>query len=291
MASRPYVNRAPAPTAMALKAKALKARALHARGVNPTSALETEGMPLGEMLSQAGSNIIPSGRRAVEDVVSVVKDPIGTAKNLGSVVYGGAQLATDAMGLPLPETFGDHRASADAVGQYFSDRYGGIEEAKRSFAEDPVGVVLDASTVLTGGGAAAARLPGVAGRVAKVARTAGQAIDPIAVTGRVGGLRTGRGAGKAAAAVLGQTTGAGSTAVRTAASAGMAGGDLGKKFRAAMRGKMPMEEVVSRCVGVCAWQSFIARARSATDRAYRMAFGSGGDPAVLDFGKVDKASL
>ena len=71
---------------MALKARALKARALHERGVNPTSALETEGMPVGEMLSQAGSNIIPSGRRAVEDVVSVVADPIGTAKNLGSVV-------------------------------------------------------------------------------------------------------------------------------------------------------------------------------------------------------------
>ena len=148
------------------------------------------------------------------------------------------------MGLPLPETFGDHRASADAVGQYFGDRYGSIEAAKRAFAEDPVGVLLDASTVLTGGGAAAARLPGVAGRVAKVARTAGQAIDPIAVTGRVAGA-TGRGAGKAAAAVLGQTTGAGSTAVRTAASAGMAGGDLGKKFRDAMRGKMPMAEVVA----------------------------------------------
>ena len=256
------------------------------RSANPLAAFlpePSDGMPVGEMLSQAGSNIIPSGRRAVEDVVSVVADPIGTAKNLGSVIYGGAQLATDAMGLPLPKTFGDHRASADAVGQYFSDRYGGIEEAKRSFAEDPVGVVLDASTVLTGGGAAAARLPGVAGRVAKVARTAGQAIDPIAVTGRVAGA-TGRGAGKAAAAVLGQTTGAGSTAVRTAASAGMAGGDLGKKFRAAMRGQMPMEEVVADVRGAL---NNLYKRRS---DAYREGMtGVTGDPTVLDFGKVDKA--
>ena len=242
-----------------------------------------EGMPVGEMLSQAGSNIIPSGRRAVEDVVSVFADPVGTAKNLGRVAVGGAQRLKEAVGLPVFNTFGDQRATADAVGQYFADRYGGIEEAKRSFAEDPVGVVLDASTVLTGGGTAAARLPGVAGRVARVARTAGQAIDPMAVTGRVVGA-TGRGAGKAATGVLGMTTGAGPTAVRTAASAGVAGGDLGKKFRAAMRGQMPMEEVVAdarRALGN------LYQRRSASYRE-GMA-GVTGDPAVLDFGKVDKA--
>ena len=41
------------------------------------------------------------------------------------------------------------------------------------------------------------------------------------------------------------TTGTGPKAIRTAATSGMHGGDLGANFRAAMRGDMPMEEVVS----------------------------------------------
>ena len=45
--------------------------------------------------------------------------------------------------------------------------------------QDPVGMLSDAAMLLTGGGAAVAKAPGLMGRAGKVAQTAGQAMEPI----------------------------------------------------------------------------------------------------------------
>ena len=48
---------------------------------------------------------------------------------------------------------------ANAVGGIYKDRYGDYESIKRTIAEDPVGAMADLSTLLTGGGAAVAKVP------------------------------------------------------------------------------------------------------------------------------------
>ena len=122
------------------------------------------------------------------------------------------------------------------------------------------------------------------GQVARVAGTVGNAVDPASVAARGVGILGKKIAAPVATGVLGMTTGTGPTAIRTASAAGMAGGDLGTKFRAAMRGQMPMEEVVNS-------------AKGAVDNLYQQrsqAYQSGmkdvaGDPTVLNFKKVDDA--
>lgn len=74
---------------------------------------------------------------------------------------------------------GGHEQMADEFGQQMKDRYGGLENVKHTLAEDPVGAAADLSMVLTGGGSAASRLPGMAGRVGEVAGRVGSAIDPL----------------------------------------------------------------------------------------------------------------
>ena len=100
--------------------------------------------------------------------------------SLGSAAMGGGQLLKDALGIPSPGLFGEHRPAARAVGQHYSDRYGGFDEIADSLRTDPVGTALDVGGVLTGGAAASARLPGTAGRLAQAIVKA----DPIAAGGR-----------------------------------------------------------------------------------------------------------
>lgn len=70
-----------------------------------------------------------------------------TGRNLGKLALGSAELL-------IP---GQQEAEAypRAVGQFYKDRYGGLENIRNTFREDPVGMAADISTVLgTGGGLA-----------------------------------------------------------------------------------------------------------------------------------------
>lgn len=73
---------------------------------------------------------------------------------------------------------------AKGAKEYFANRYGGLNEIGETLYKDPFGVAADASTVLSLGGAGAARLPGTAGRVGASLARAGAAIDPIAQVSR-----------------------------------------------------------------------------------------------------------
>lgn len=86
----------------------------------------------------------------------------------------------------------DYQPQANAVGNFYKDRYGGVENIKKSFYEDPTGVALDVATVASGVGGAL-KGAGTLANSSKLARagelvsTAGRAIDPISITGKVGG--------------------------------------------------------------------------------------------------------
>lgn len=133
------------------------------RGQKPISWSDVPGMAM--------KSFIPSAKQAGSDIVQPFLSPIETTKALGNLGLGLIQKL-------IP---GEQEAEkyADSVGQFFANRYGGIEELKKTLATDPAGFFLDASTVLTGGGGLAARVPGLTGKIGQAVSTVGHAIDPM----------------------------------------------------------------------------------------------------------------
>ena len=165
-------------------------------------------MSWGKVGMQALSNAPASAGRFVQDMISPVVHPIETAKNLYHTGAGALDMAAAATNaavdpyLPksyqvLPEkTFGERYEhalkpadqgnveAARAVGKSYVDRYGGVENIKRTLATDPVGVLGDVGGVLTLGGEGLARAPGVIGRAGEAVRAAG-AINPVTGVAKV----------------------------------------------------------------------------------------------------------
>jgi hypothetical protein len=68
---------------------------------------------------------------------------------------------------------------ADAVGQFLMDRYGSKYAILKTLVTDPVGIVVDVSTVLSAGGSLAVRAPGFVSRIGHAVATAGQLTIPL----------------------------------------------------------------------------------------------------------------
>jgi len=154
-----------------------------------------------------------------KDVVTAVANPIDTAKALGTAIKGAggkvgeAALEETNIGQSILGKMNEFRANrgiealptnedgviqaaetpevqvANAVGTYFEDRYGSLENAKESFVEDPAGVLADIASVVTGAGATV-RATGQAGKISTIADAgsaitrAGQALEPTNVIGK-----------------------------------------------------------------------------------------------------------
>lgn len=122
-----------------------------------------------EVVGGAISNTPRSAKRFIKDLVSPFLSPVQTAKAVGSLGKGVAQKF-------IPGEQEDEKI-VDALGQMLKERYGGVENLKRTLAEDPVGAVGDIATILTGGGALVKGL-GTLGKVGGVAR-AGETVSKI----------------------------------------------------------------------------------------------------------------
>ena len=242
---------------------------------NPLNAFATKDLSFGDVASGAVENFGPSAKQFGADMAQIFTSPVETAEGLGRVGLGVMQLM-------WPGEQGNEE-TARQVGKFFADRYGGWQAIKRTIATDPVGFLADASTVLTGGGAALARAPSLAGRLGRVAQQAGRAVEPTGLAVK-GVKQVGRALGPVAAGVAGMTTGVGSKAVKTAAASGVAGGDLSARFRDAMRGKTPVSDVVEDA------RTAVANLYTKRGQQYKSDMSAvSGDPAILDFADVDKA--
>lgn len=213
---------------------------------------EQGGMAWGDVAYNAAKNVIPSAGKLVGDYAQALLHPIDTAKAVadvgaGAIRAGAAQVLPESVMSTLDNLGGagenSQRAAdaATAVGRFYGDRYGSMEGFKRSIAEDPVGVAADVSVPLTLGGAAAARAPGVAGRVGAITRAAGEALDPVMLAAKGAG-----GAGRATVGALGMWTGTGDTALREGFNAARAGGRRSAAYRDNLRGNAPLDSVVEQ---------------------------------------------
>jgi hypothetical protein len=120
----------------------------------------------GSVLSRAAQNIVPSAKQFGRDIVQPILHPKETAKSM-------AQLGRGIMEKVIPGDQGwkGDEEIANAVGEFFVDRYGSMDAIKETIATDPVGIVADLGMVLSGAGAGVRG----AGKVATVAAKAGSA--------------------------------------------------------------------------------------------------------------------
>ena len=160
------------------------------------------------------SNVPGSALQFGKDMLTPILHPIQTAKSFYDLGKGLVQLA-------IPGEQGSE-AKARAVGQFFVERYGGLDKLKETFRTDPVGALSDVSLVLTAGGAALTRAPGMVGKagrvVGAVGSTAGHTVGSALThaPGMVGrasravgaiGSTVGNTVGSALGSTVGQTVG------------------------------------------------------------------------------------
>jgi hypothetical protein len=241
-----------------------------------------------DVATQAVSNIPKSAANLVSGVAQTVAHPIDTAQNVLNIANAGMQKVlpesvNEFMHKVAPET-AKNPAMGEAVADFYKDRYGSTEGFKRAIAEDPLGVASDVSTLATGGGALAAKVPGMA-KVAQVATRAGEVANPVGMV--AGAIGKGAGfAGNRAADVLGMTTGVGGEAIRQAYGAGRAGGEKAQAFAKNLRGDADIGEIVSEAQGA------LSGMRKARGEAYKQGMaGVSADKTVLSFEPIINATI
>lgn len=198
----------------------------------PKSVMEWKDVPL-----KAATNLLPSAARFVGGMAQSVFHPIDTVSGLLDATAGAAQNALPKPVVDFVNRFeinpqASQRAvkTADAIGQFYKDRYGSAEGIKNAVATDPVGVAADVSTVLAGGAGLAraaanltANAPKISNALASIAsKTSALAdatnpVNALTYAAKKGAEATGF-AGRTA---LGLTTGQGPENIRTAFESGL----------------------------------------------------------------------
>lgn len=141
---------------------------------------EPKEMAIGDVLSSAKERFVPSAKAFGESLITPFTHPKETVEALGQIGSGLYSKAEGALGYKQDEAEkAKKEAAVNQMGQLMKERYGSVEAAKRTFAEDPVGFMADLSMLFTGGGSLVARAPGAVGRVGEMAATVGRTIDPL----------------------------------------------------------------------------------------------------------------
>jgi hypothetical protein len=247
----------------------------------PSESSEAPAMPITEVGAQALQNAPQSAQKFLSDIVQPIVNPVGTADALWTLGKG-------IIGLIRPGEQPEEEAARN-VGRMFAERYGGLENIKRTLATDPVGVFADISTVFTGGGALAARVPGMAGKIQRGADVIGKVTDPVqlpaAALGTVGKIPKAIGLpASTISGAVGMLTGTGGEALKIAADAGRAGGERLKAFTSNLREKAPLNSALDTAKSAL---EEIRRARNAEYVASMKQMGRNIEP--LSFEGIDKA--
>lgn len=228
----------------------------------------------GDVATQAISNLPESFGNLVGGLYQAVTSPLQTGKAVLDVAAGGLQ---NILPERLVQAIGEDKASRDVankVGQMYVERYGGVENAKRTIANDPAGFMADVSTALTGVG-------GVVPKAGKLAA----AVDPLSLAVKGTGVAV-SGGSKLVKQGLGMSTGAGPEAIAEAYKAGRVGGQSAQEFKQNMRGEVPVSDVLDMA------KQNLSDMNAAKQAEYRSGMVNiKNDKTVLDFAGIDKALL
>lgn len=125
--------------------------------------------------------------------------------NIPSSAYNVGASTVQAIAHPIETAQGLYELGWEGLFNFYKDRYGSVDNFLNTLEKDPAGVFLEGSTILSGGGTLGARLPGMAGQIARGAQTAGRVTDPVYQAGRGAAALT-RGAKKAATTIAGASS-------------------------------------------------------------------------------------
>lgn len=239
--------------------------------------------PWTDVAIDAVKHIPESAGNFVNALAQPILHPVDTYNGLQRIAGGLVTPPEWLVGKETPEEKAARIAPANAVGKYFSDRYGSMEGFKNALSTDPVGVAADVSAPLTMGGSTLARAPGIVGKVGEIAQTAGRVTDPVNAI-----VQAPKVASKIAEPImstgLGMTTGSGASSVRNAARAGAEGGENAEAFQKAMRGNSTIDNTVGTA------RQAIDQVRADAGKEYRSGMQDiSKDRSILDFGDINKA--
>lgn len=143
------------------------------RGVDPSEYKARNQKDTDFSVAEMISNVPGSAINVVDDMVTAVANPIDTAKTIGGSVVGGLQKIPGVRSA-TEDLVGDQTKYADAIADFYSDRYGSTDQFLQSLEQDPVGVLADAATIFTLGA-------GLPGKVGQMSGKIGSALDPTNV--------------------------------------------------------------------------------------------------------------
>lgn len=236
----------------------------------------------GDVAMSAIGNVPSSAAQFGKSIAEAVSSPLQTGKTVLDIGAGALQ---NVLPEKLVQAIGENKESrqkASAVADFYKQRYGSMAGFKEALATDPVGVAADFSSALTGGGALAAKVPGLA-KTAQVTSAAGRAVDPLVMALR-GTEKVAGTTGKVLSKGLGMTTGVGDEPIRQAYAAGRQGGARQASFIENLRGEVPMQDVLETA------KADLAAMGQQQKAAYRSDMKAiQGDKAVLDFADIDNA--
>lgn len=230
---------------------------------------------------EAIKNIPSSAYSLGKGIVQSVAHPIDTASGLIDAAAGGLKNITPKPVADFIDKYDPNPASADravkaadAVGNFYKDRYGSISGLKNTLATDPVGAAADLSTVL---GVGAELTPG---RIGSSLATASRMTNPLSAVAPIVNAVAGPGA-NIGSHILGATTGVGPENIKTAAKSGLEGKT---SFYDNLTGKADMTDVLDTA------KQNLQNMAAKKNAEYRANIANvKGDKTILNFTNIDDA--
>lgn len=239
-------------------------------------------------------NVVSSTARLIGGAGEMLIHPFDTVRGITQMALGAGAKITGPdsyMGRELESRRADVGMSGtnpfDELLDNMKERYGGLENLKKTAYEDPAGLLSDFAALASGVGEGLS-LAGKASRIAKVARAgsvvskASRYVDPINLTlkgtagiGRNVGAPIARGAGKLASEAMGLVTGTGGDAIRTAFNSPSIA------FKEALRGDVTIDQIADKV------KAAVQQVRKQRGNEYRARL-SGLQPMDLDMRPVQQ---
>jgi hypothetical protein len=179
-------------------------------------------------------NVAKSGFGAVKNLLTAVLHPVKTIEGAAKIL-GGATASTFTLGQKSTPEF-------DSFITFLKGRYGSVDALKKTAYEDPVGFLIDLSTILDAGASGLAKAGDISkiSEITKAGEIASKVADitnPIKIAGKAAGPVLSK-AGNAISETLGSITGAGGGAIKE----GLANPSEG--FYSGLRGNSSPAEIV-----------------------------------------------
>ena len=120
-----------------------------------------QNAPIDFSATEMIKNFPSSLKQEAIDIGSALMSPMETGESLINLIVGGVQKLD-----PTGVTGNDKIKYANAIGEYYANKYGSFNAFKRELQNNPASVLGDASMFLTGGSTAVAKTSSIANKVA-----------------------------------------------------------------------------------------------------------------------------